>query len=330
MSVRSAAIGVDVGGTTVKAGIVDMSGRLIERIEHPTEHEAATKSTIGIAEAAVARAQELGYVVVTVGIGAAGFVDVQSGSITFSPNLVYDDPDIADAVAARVQLPVMVDNDANAAAWGERAVGAAKGSNNMAFLTLGTGLGGGFVANGRLVRGYTGAGAEFGHTVIEPKGPQCPCGLRGCSEQFVSGTAIARMGREKAAEDPGTSMIAFAGSADAITAYDVARAAREMDESAREVLRTAGRYLGLVLCNAVNIFDPEVIVLGGRVIEAGEPFLGPARDELAKRLSDQRRRPTRLQLSVLGQNAGIVGAAALAVDELSRGGADRDPDKENR
>lgn len=330
MSVRSAAIGIDVGGTTVKGGIVDMSGEVLDRIEHPTEAQAATKTTIEVTEAVIARAQEMGYVPVAVGIGAAGFVDVRSGSVTFSPNLVYDDPELADAVAARVNLPVMVDNDANAAAWGERAVGAAKGANNMAFLILGTGFGSGFVSNGRPVRGFTGAAAEFGHTVVDPSGPPCGCGLRGCIEQYVSGEAIARMGREAAAGDPDTSMISFAGSADAITGYDVARAAHEMDEAARDVLRKAGRMLGLALSNVVNIFDPEVIVLGGRVIEAGEPFLGPARDELARMLAAQRRRPAKLLLSALGRNAGIVGAAALAIDEMSRGGADRDPEREGR
>lgn len=330
MSVRSAAIGVDVGGTTVKAGIVAMSGEVLDRVEHPTEAQAATKTTIEVTEAAIARSQDMGYVPVAVGIGAAGFVDVVSGSVTFSPNLVYDDPELADAVAARVHLPVMVDNDANAAAWGERAVGAAKGANNMALLIMGTGLGSGFVSNGRLVRGFTGAGAEFGHTVVDPDGPPCNCGLRGCIEQYVSGQAIARMGREAAAQNPDTTMISFAGSAEAITGYDVARAASEMDESAREVLRTAGRMLGLAMSNVVNLFDPEVIVLGGRVVESGEPFLGPARDELARMLSEQKRRPARLQLSALGRNAGIVGAAALAIDEMSRGGADRDPEREGR
>lgn len=330
MSVRSAAIGVDVGGTTVKAGIVDMSGEVLDRVEHPTEAQAATKTTIEVTEAAIERAQEMGYVPVAVGIGAAGFVDVQSGSVTFSPNLVYDDPDVADAVAARVNLPVMVDNDGNAAAWGERAVGAAKGSNNMALLVIGTGLGSGFVSNGRLVRGFSGAAAEFGHVVVDPSGPRCNCGLRGCIEQYVSGQAIARMGREAAAQDPSTSMVSFAGSAEAITGYDVTRAAREMDEAARDVLRKAGRMLGLAMCNVVNVFDPEVIVLGGRVTESGEPFLGPARDELARMLSEQKRRPTRLALSALGRNAGIVGAAALAIDEMSRGGADRDPEREGR
>ena len=330
MSVRSAAIGVDVGGTTVKGGIVDMSGQVLDRVEHPTEAHAATKTTIEVTEAAIARAQEMGYVPVAVGIGAAGFVDVQSGAITFSPNLVYEDPELADAVAARVNLPVMVDNDANAATWGERAMGAAKGANNMAMLLVGTGLGSGFVSNGRLVRGFTGAGAEFGHTVVDPSGPRCGCGLRGCIEQFASGQAIARMGREAAAESPDTSMVSFAGSAEAITALDVGRAAREMDETARDVLRKSGRMLGLAMSNVVNIFDPEVIVLGGRVIEAGEPFLGPARDELARMTAEQKRRPVRLQVTALGRNAGIVGAAALAIDEMSRGGADRDPEREGR
>jgi len=314
----------------VKAGVVAMTGEVLDRIEHPTEAQAATKTTVEITEAAIERAQQMGYVPVAVGIGAAGFVDVMSGSVTFSPNLVYDDPDVADAVSARVRLPVMVDNDANAATWGERAVGAARGTNNMAMLILGTGLGSGFVSNGRLVRGFRGAGAEFGHTVVDRAGPRCNCGLRGCIEQFASGLAIARMGREAAATNPDTSMVSFAGSADAITAHDVARAAREMDEVAREVLRKAGRMLGLAMSNVVNIFDPEVIVLGGRVIEAGEPFLGPARDELARMLSEQRRPPARLQLSALGRNAGIVGAAALAIDEMSRGGADRDPEREGR
>ncbi|HET7482735.1 MAG TPA: ROK family protein [Actinomycetota bacterium] len=327
MTVRSAAIGVDVGGTTVKAGLVDMSGAVVDRLEQPTEHHAATKSTIEISEAMVERAQELGYVPVAVGIGAAGFVDVRKGSITFSPNLVYDDPDVADAVAARLNIPVMVENDANAAAWGERTAGAGKDALNMAFIILGTGLGSGFVVNGRLVRGATGAGAEFGHTVVDPDGPSCNCGLRGCIEQFASGQAIARMGRAAAAKDPSTSMLSFAASADAITSLDVGRAAREMDETARDVLRRSGRMLGIALSNVVNIFDPEVIVLSGRVTEAGEPFLGPARDQLAEMTTAQRRRPVSLRLGKLGRDAGIVGSAALAIDELSRGGADRDPNR---
>ena len=328
MTLRSAAIGVDIGGTSIEAGLVEMSGRLVERFDQPTDPQAATKSTIQIVEHTVARADELGYVPVAVGIGAAGFVDVRTGSITFSPNLVFDDPDVADAVAARVNLPVMLDNYANAAVWGERAVGAAKGTHNVAAILLGTGVGSGFIINGRVLRGYSGAAAELGHTVIEVGGAQCGCGLRGCFEQYASGPAIARMAREAIAEDPASSIVNFAGSVDAITSVHVAQAARELDETARTVLRRAGRALGIAMSNVANLFDPEIIVLAGSVIEAGEPLLGPARDELAKMTELQRRRPMRLAVTTLGADAGIIGAAALAIDEMSPGGADRDPQKE--
>ena len=328
MTLRSVAIGVDVGGTTTKGGLVEMSGRLVERAEHPTDRQAATKTTIEVAETMVRRAEELGYVPVAVGIGAAGFVDVRSGTVTFSPNLIYDDPEVADAVGARVQLPVMVDNDANAAACGERAVGAARGTNNVVLITLGTGLGSGFIVNGRVLRGHTGAAAELGHMVVEVGGVQCGCGLRGCIEQYASGTAIARMAREAIRDEPESSIVHFAGSAEAITGRHVAQAARELDEVARSVLRRAGKALGIAMSNVVNLFDPEVIVLGGGVIATGEPLLGPARDQLAEMTALQRRRPMRLALTALGTDAGIIGAAALAIDEMSPGGADRDPQKE--
>ena len=328
MTVLSVAIGIDVGGTTTKGAVVSPTdGRILERVEIPTAPQAATKSTIEVVESLVARADDLGVVPVAVGVGAAGFVDTQRGAVTFSPNTVYDDPDVADAVAARVNLPVMVDNDANAAAWGERTFGKAAGCNHLALITLGTGVGSGFVVNGRVLRGYSGAGAELGHMVIDPSGPRCNCGLRGCLEQFASGQAIARMGRDALVQDPDSSIAAFADGQE-VTGEHVARAAREMDEAARDVLRQAGRALGIGLSNVANLFDPEVIVLAGGVIGAGEPYLGSARDELVRRTEAQRRRPMRLDLSSLGADAGLLGAASLAIDELSRGGADRDPGRQ--
>lgn len=310
-----AVIGVDVGGTGTKAGIVERSGTVLARSERPTDPTAGTKGIIGVVEDLLQRAGSVGPEVAAIGIGAAGFVDAATGSITFSPNLTYDDPEIAAAVQARVKLPVIVDNDANAAAWGERKFGAAQGSDHFALLTLGTGIGSGFVVDGRLVRGLTGAGAEFGHTVVDPAGPRCTCGLRGCLEQVASGTAIARMARELVTEDASTSILAFAGSAEEITAEDVAKAAREYDETARTVLRLAGTALGVGLSNVVNIFDPEMIVLSGSVVGAGEPYLGPARDTLARMTQAQRRRAMRLDVTLLGHDAGVVGAAALAFDE---------------
>lgn len=309
-----AAIGIDIGGTATKGGIVNADGSILVRFEIPTDPSAGTKSIITVVEELLTKSRPEGVEVTAVGVGAAGFVDAATGSITFSPNLTYDDPSIAAAVGSRVGVPVVVDNDANVAAWGERTFGSGRGLNDLAMLTLGTGVGSGFVVGGRLLRGSTGAGAEAGHMVIDPDGPRCPCGLRGCLEQFASGTAIARMGREAVEKDPDSSILSFAGTKMAIAGRHVAQAAREYDETAREVLRRAGRALGIGLSNIVNIFDPEVIVLGGSVIGAGEPFLGPARDQLNSMLTAQRRRPVRLDVTSLGNDAGVVGAAALAMD----------------
>ena len=311
MSDKRAAIGVDIGGTTTKAAVVSPEGETFGRVERATDPSAATKGMLAVVDELLERSAPTTEIV-AIGVGAAGFV--AGTTVIFSPNLTYDDPHIATALESRFGLPVMVDNDANAAAWGERSFGSAKGADDVSLITLGTGTGSGFIVGGRLLRGFSGAAAEFGHTVVDPDGPQCECGLRGCVEQFVSGTAIARMGREAAAADPQSSMLAFAGAVEDIRAEHVAKAAREYDDSARQVLHRAGVMLGLALSNVANLFDPEVIVLAGSVTRAGEPFLGPARDELARRTGAQRRRPMRLDVSTLGGDGGILGAAALALE----------------
>ena len=310
---QRAAIGVDIGGTSAKAALVDPSGEILSRVEVPTETRAGTKSILAVAETLLGRAPDLGLQVIAVGVGAAGFVDFREGTINFSPNLSYGDPNVATAVRDHLGLPVVVDNDANAAAWGESCFGTARGARYLALLTLGTGVGGGFVVDGSLIRGATGAGAEIGHMVIDPDGPECPCGLRGCLERFASGSAIARMAIEALREDPKSAILDFASSIEEVTAVDVSRAAAQYDETARSVLRVAGRSLAVGMSNIVNLFDPDVIVLGGSVVKAGEPYLGPARDELNRMTQAQRRRPVRLDVSSLGVDAGILGAAALAL-----------------
>ena len=305
-----ATLGIDVGGTTTKAALVDRDGSILERSERPTDPSAATKGVIAVVDDLLQRATEIGVEVVAVGVGAAGFVS--GDTVIFSPNLVYDDPSLEAAVRARSGVPAVIENDANVAAWGERSFGTARGIDDLALITLGTGIGSGFVVEGRLLRGYSGSAGELGHTVVDPTGPPCGCGLRGCLEQFASGEAIARMGREAAQQDPDTTMIAFAGAIDQIQGEHVAKAAREYDESARAVLRKAGRALAIGLSNVANLFDPELIVLAGGVTRAGEPFLGPARDELARMTSEQKRRPMRLDVSTLSGDAGILGASALA------------------
>jgi glucokinase len=183
-------------------------------------------------------------------------------------------------------------------------------------VAMGTGVGSGVVAGGKLLRGASGAGAELGHTVVDPAGPPCPCGLRGCLEQFASGTAIARLARAALEDHPDSAIGAFAAASGEVTGESVSKAAREYDQTARDVLRRAGTMLGIGLSNVVNAFDPELIVLGGSVVNAGEPFLGAARDQLVRMTKAQRRRPMRLDVSSLGKNAGILGAAALAWTEV--------------
>ena len=312
MTMRDGVIGVDVGGTTTKAALVDNAGVIAARTVRPTDPSAATKGIVAIVEEMILQSADTGVGVRAIGVGAAGFVSGEA--ITFSPNLVYDDPQIGVALRTRFYLPVAVDNDANAAAWAEYRLGAASGSRHLALVTIGTGVGGGFVIDGHLLHGSTGAGAEFGHTIVDPDGPPCTCGLRGCIEQFVGGAAIARAGRDAVAADPSSTIVAFAGTPGAITAEHVARAAREYDETARAVLERAGRMLGIALSNISNLFDPEVIVLAGGVTKAGEPLLGPARDELARSTKAQRRRPMRLDVSTLGSDLGMLGAATLALD----------------
>lgn len=308
-------VGVDVGGTGVKAAGVTRDGSVVERIECPTDPSAATKSLIGLVEDLLGRLDRSGHDVVAVGVGVAGFVDFAAGAVTFSPNTVYDDPQIGTAVSTRFGLPVFVDNDANAAVWGERTFGCCPGANDVVMLTLGTGIGSGIVANGSLVRGATGAGAELGHMVVDPSGPPCPCGLRGCLEQLASGTAIARLAHLALGSNPDSAISAFAGPDGEITGESVSKAAREYDQTARDVLRKAGVALGIGLSNVANVFDPELIVLGGSVVNAGEPYLGAARDQLASMTKAQRRRPLRLDVAKLRGDAGLIGAAALAWTE---------------
>jgi glucokinase len=315
MAQQEAAIGVDVGGTGTKAGIVTRTGDVLLHEVQPTDVNAATKGILFVLDELLRRAGDVEAEIRAVGVGAAGFIDATAGAVTFAPNMVYDDPQIAAAIYSRTGLPVVVDNDANVAAWGERAFGSAQGTRDLALITLGTGIGTGFVVNGRLLRGYGGAAAELGHMVIDPDGPECNCGLRGCLEQLASGLAIARMGREAVEQDPRSSILSFAGTADAIAAEHVSKAGREYDETARTVLRRAGRSLGIGLSNVANIFDPEVIVLAGGVLGAGEAYLGAVRDQLVAMTEAQKRRPMRLDVTALGKDMGIIGAAALALDE---------------
>lgn len=301
--------GVDLGGTKVLAALVDDSGAIVARAAGATDTDAGTASLLSALKELLDGAGETPD---AIGVAIAAWVEYPAGRVAFAPNLDYELPNVLEVVRDRFGLPTVVENDANAAAWGEREFGAGKGYEDMLMLTLGTGIGGGIIAGGRLYRGSLGFAAEFGHMTIVEGGPQCACGQRGCLEALASGTAIGRMAREGIGAAGDSIVIELAADNPArITGALVAEAARADDEFAIGVLERAGRSLGVGLANLVLAFDPEVIVIGGSVAGVGYYLLEPARLELDARISG-RRKPPQILTASLGNDAGVIGVAALA------------------
>jgi glucokinase len=258
--------------------------------------------------------------VLAVGVGAAGLIDAGEGVLRFSPNLAWRDLPIAARVREALGLPCQVDNDANTAAYAEYRFGAGRGYRHMLLVTVGTGIGGGIVSDGRLFRGANGFAAEVGHIIVEPGGPLCGCGNRGCWEQVAAGRAIDRMGREEAREHENSILRRLAdGDPEKVTGRLVSEAARRGDDAARHILSEAGRRLGEGIAGLVNVLDPQVVVVGGGAIVAGDLLLEPARASFRDAVEGPEFRPrVPLVAAELGNDAGAVGAAALALEELGR------------
>jgi glucokinase len=315
VSDHASAIGIDVGGTKMNAFRVGRDGTVHDRRTVPTpadDADAAVRSMIDVSR------QLLTGDVVAVGAGVAGLIDTVEGVLRFSPNVSWRDLPIAGPMREALGLPCQLDNDANVAAWGEWRFGAGRGYRHMLLVTVGTGIGGGIVAGRRLFRGAHGFGGEIGHIIVEPDGPQCGCGNRGCWEQVASGHAIGRLGREAAGESPeGTLARMSGGDPDSVTGVTVTRAAREGDPVATGILHAVGRRLGEGVAGLINVLDPQVVVVGGGAIEAGEALLGPARERCAEAIEGAAYRPrVPLVAAELGNDAGGIGAAALAFEEL--------------
>ena len=307
-------VGVDVGGTKVLGGLVDVDGRAhrVHRVPTPSLSAAETAD----AAVAVVRRLQVDNEVVAVGLGAAGLVDAARTGVAFAPNLVWRDEPLRDQIAERVGLPVVVENDANAAAWAEHRFGAGRGAQHLLLLTLGTGIGAGVVLGGRLLRGASGAAGEPGHVRHVPDGWRCGCGNRGCWEQYASGRAVVRAAREIALQAPtyGHRLLhAVDGDVEALDGSVVTALAREGDAAARECVEQVGRALGVGLADLVAVLDPEVVLVGGGLSDAGDLLLDPARAALAASLLGRGyREPPRLLRAALGPAAGLVGAADLA------------------
>lgn len=311
------AVGVDIGGTKLVAGVVTADGTVKGRGRRDTP-SLRPETIVDLVVELVAEVSE-GAGRCPVGVGAAGIIDLD-GTVRYSPNIDWVDYPLREELSGRLDTTVTVDNDANTAAWAEHRAGAAGHAwANMVMITVGTGVGGGLVLDDRLVRGTHGLAAEFGHMIVDEGGPRCSCGNRGCLEAVASGTAIGRMAREEAIVHQIPSQSPLAGLAEEeLTGKAVTRAAEEGDAFADSILRRAGSWLGVGIASLVNALDPEVVVLGGGALQAGERLLTPARDAFAERLMGRAHRPeVPVVAAQLGDDAGVVGAGLWALEHAS-------------
>ena len=309
----SLTIGVDVGGTKVAAGVVDDHGHIVEKLRRSTPSTSPELTATVIADAVTELLSR--HDARSVGVGAAGFVDEAAGAVLFAPNLAWRDEPLRAKVEGMIGRPVLVENDGNASAWAEARFGAARGHAHVIFISVGTGIGAGFVLDGMLYRGRWGMAAEPGHFRVVPDGRLCGCGNRGCWEQYASGSALVTEARDLAMRAPGGAMrlLQLAGEdAAAIGGPQITQAAREGDPAALRCFSIVGTWLGQGLADLAAILDPGCIVVGGGVSEAGELLLGPARAAFEKALTGAGYRPrVEIAKAALGEDAGIVGAADL-------------------
>jgi glucokinase len=316
---RRLAIGIDIGGTKVAGGVVDVDGNITHRARRDTPHR--SKSPSVVEDTIVDVVNELMQVVgsepvAAVGIGAAGFVAADRATVVFAPHLSWRHEPLQATLQKRVAVPIFVDNDANAAVWAEWKYGAAQGETHVMMITLGTGIGGGILINGEVQRGRFGIAGEFGHMQVVPGGHRCECGNRGCWEQYASGNALVREARSLVlANSPIASDLLdrVEGQASNLTGPLITEAAREGDPTSRELLAEVGNWLGVGIANLAAAFDPGTFVIGGGVSAAGDLLLASARETFKRRLTGRGYRPeARIVAARLGNEAGLIGAADLA------------------
>jgi len=309
-------VGIDLGGTKCLGVALSSEGEVLaeHRVPTPVGEDAVLDAIVAVADGLRQRVEG----VVAVGVGAPGLVD-RSGVLRFAPNLSgVRDFALRDSLAQRLDLPVQVENDATSAAWAERQVGAARGLDDVVLVTLGTGIGGGIVAAGVLQRGAHGFAGEVGHMVVDPDGPECPCGQRGCWERYASGSGLGRLCRDAAVAGRAGHVVDLAGGdPEAVRGEHVTAAALDGDAEAIAVIDRFAWWVALGLANLANIFDPAVFVVGGGLVDMGDLLFTPLRasfDGLV--LGAQYRPKVTIVQAALGDHAGAVGAGLLAREVL--------------
>ena len=308
-------IGIDVGGTKVLGGVVAESGEILTTARRDTPREGGRALTQAIADVAIELSKD--FPVDSIGVSAAGFISSDRQTILATPNIAgWNGVNLVAELVEILGKRIVLENDANAAAWGEFKFGAGRGRNDLMLLTLGTGVGGGLILNGELFRGAFGIGAELGHIRIVPEGHLCGCGIRGCLEQYSSGSALLRHAREAISASPDLARNLLArgdGTLEGLKGQHITEAAREGDPVALAAFNTMANYLGAGLASLCAVIDPSCIVIGGGVIDAGEIFLGPTREAALRLLPFSGKHPyPEIIAAELGNNAGLVGVADLS------------------
>jgi glucokinase len=308
-------IGIDLGGTKINGAISDLEGNILSQYIVPSnafEGEQAVLSRIfEVITKVMSKIKKTAQEVKAIGIGSPGPLDAKLGIIITTPNLPFKDFQLVNPIAESFNIPVYLDNDANVAAIGEYMLGAGKGTNNMVYITVSTGIGGGAILDGKIYRGSTSNALEIGHTTILPDGPKCNCGNYGCIEVLASGTAIARQAKEAIKKGVKTTLDKY----DKVTAYEVYLEAEKGDEISKTILDTSFNYLGIAVSNIITSFDPEVVVIGGGVSQVGEPLFDKVKQVVNKRCFKAMSENCKIVPAALGTNAGVIGAVALALME---------------
>jgi glucokinase len=311
-------VGVDLGGTKIDAVLCDSCGNIKKRELKETRAGEGPNAVIKRIVDAI-KAVSSDCEIAAVGIGAAGIIDVETGLITFSPNLPgWHNIKLKDILEHELGVKTFVDNDATVAAMAEHIFGIAVGCDHVVHVTVGTGIGGGIITNGQIYRGISGAAGEIGHMTIDINGPLCGCGNRGCFEALASGTALEREAKAKIAQGIKTTIPQYAKGSSRVSAKNIYLAAQDGDMLAKGLIEQLGFYLGVGLANLINIFNPQLVVIGGGVSRMGEMLLELTRKTVRERAFELSAKAARVEVSSLGYDAGPLGAVALALSELSR------------
>ncbi|HDY69921.1 MAG TPA: ROK family protein [Actinobacteria bacterium] len=311
-------IGVDVGGTTTTAGLIDSGLNVLESSERQTDTSSQQALLSSLQDTVRDLAAALDGPVAAVGFGIPSMIDQSRGRTVMSVNVPLADLDFVQYMRRRLDMPVFIDNDANVAALAEARAGAARGARHMVMVTLGTGIGGGIIIDGRVYRGATGSAAELGHMVIDANGPQCPgaCPNYGCFEAMASGPALTRYAREAATANPGSPLGQAAAAGEKLDGALVQRLADGGDRVSGDVFDRLGFYLGVGMTSLVNIFNPEYFIVGGGVMRAGGLVLEPALEVLRTRGLKPNRDIVQVKAARFGPEAGMLGAACLALESM--------------